>query len=235
VNTTHHNNEISLDDYPLDTSKQSLVISMHTTLQAVHTSPHTPALIKHSFRRWTTWQERVGITVEQAILSPNVAPQWIAALLSWGTYLKLTTDDDRCIPLADLFRGAGPSPSRPSHLLIPIQPPGRRWGEASVAPTPSDQPIVTAFAVVDMEKDIVRSARLALTGIWRETVRLAKASDQLAGKPLTKKNILQVVEAIQDEAQPQDTWRAGADYRQSMAGLTTRRAFEQCMTGEKGQ
>jgi CO/xanthine dehydrogenase FAD-binding subunit len=235
VNTTHHKSEITVDDYALDGSEQSLVIGTHTPLQAVFTAPPIPELIKHSMRGWTTWQQRSGITLEQALLSPGLAPQWIVALLAWGAHLNITTDDRRCIPLADYLRGVGSGRGRPSHLLLPIHPAGRRWGEASVGYTPSDQPIVTAIAVVDMDKDSIRLARLALTGVWREIARLTKAPDQLGGKPLTEKNILQAVEAIQDEVEPQDNWRGGTEYRRSMAGLMTRRAFEQCMTGEKGQ
>jgi CO/xanthine dehydrogenase FAD-binding subunit len=235
VNTTLHKSEITVDDYALDGSEQSLVIGTHTPLQAVFTAPPTPELIKHSLHGWTTWQQRSGITLEQALLSPGLAPQWIAALLAWGAHLNITTDDRRCIPLVDYLRGVGSGRGRPSHLLLPIHPVGRRWGEASVGYTPSDQPIVTAIAVFDMDKDSIRLARLALTGVWRQIARLAQSPEQLAEMPLIEETILQIVEAIQNEVEPQPTWHGGVDYRRSMAGLMTRRAFEQCMTGEKGQ
>ena len=234
MNTTHHKSKITVDDYALDGSEQSLMIDIHTTLQAVYTAPSAPALLKHSLRGWTTWQQRAGITLQRALLSPSLAPHWIAALLAWGAHLNITTDDRRCIPLADHLRGVGSGRGRASHLLLPIHPVGRQWGESSVGQTPSDQPIVTAIAVVDMDEDRVRLARLALTGVWREIARLTQAPEQLPGKPLIEKNILQVVEAIQNEVEPQPTWRGGTDYRRSMAGLMARRAFEQCMTGEKG-
>jgi hypothetical protein len=233
VKSTHRKSEITVDDYALDGSEQSLVIDIHTTLQAVYTTHPTPALIRHNLRGWTTWQQRAGITLEQALLSPGLAPQWIAALLAWGAHLNITTDDRRSIPLADYLRGVSSGRGRASHLLLPIHPEGHRWGESSVGHTPSDQPVVTAIAVVDMDKDRVRLARLALTGVWRVITRLSQAPKQLIGKPLSEKNILQVVEAIQNEVEPQPTWRGGSDYLRSMAGLMTRRAFEQCMIGEK--
>jgi hypothetical protein len=235
VNTAHHKSEITVDDYALEGSERSLVIDIRTTLQAVYSAPPTPEIIKHSLRGWTTWQQRAGVTLEQALLSPSLAPQWIAALLAWGAHLNITRDDRRSIPLADYIRGAGSGRGSLSHLLLPIHPAGRKWGEASVGLTPSDRPIVTAIAVVDMDKDRVRLARLALTGVWQEIARLAQAPEQLVGNPLIEKNLLQVVEAIQNEVEPQTTWRNGVDYRRSMAGLMTRRAFEQCMLGEKGQ
>jgi hypothetical protein len=235
MTTTHHSNEVKVGDYALDGSEQSFVIDIHTPLQTVFNAAPTPEPIRHNLRRRTTWQQRAGTTLEQAILSPGLAPQWIATLLAWGAYLNFTSDARRSIPLADYLQGVGPGRGRPSHLLLPIHPVGRRWGEASVGHTPSDQPVVTAIAIVDMDKDRIRRARLALTGVWREIARLAEAPQQLTGKPLTEENILQVVEAIQYEVEPHPTWRGGTDYRRSMAGLMTRRAFEQCMIGEKGQ
>ncbi len=233
MNTTHHISEITVDDYALDGSEQSLVIDIHTTLQAVYSAPPTPALIKNSLRGWTTWQQRAGITLEQAILSPSLAPQWIAALLAWGAHIRQTTKTIQSLPLAEHIQGLGSSRGKATQLLIPLNPPDRRWGKASVGPTPSDQPIVTAIAVVDMDKDGIRLARLALTGVWRETTHLTKALEQLVGKPLTEKNILRIVETIQDEVKLVLDWRGGDDYRRSMARLMTRRALEQCMTGEK--
>lgn len=235
MKTTHISSEVKVGDYALDGSKQSLIIGTHATLQEVLTFPDTPELLKHSLQGWTTWQLRTGTTLEQAILSPKLAPQWIAALLAWGAHLNQTQNDDQSIPLADYLQGVGSGSGKLTQLLVPINPPDRRWGEASVGSTPSDQPIVTAIAVVDMDKDSLRLARLAMTGVWREIARLANAPEQLVGKPLTQKNILQVAEVIQNELEPQDDWRGGADYRRSMAGLMTRRAFEQCMDGEKGQ
>jgi len=235
MKTTHYDNVIKVDDYALDNSKQSLFLDIHNNLQAVLFSPSTPELLKHNLRGWTTWQQRTGITLEQVILSPNLAPQWIAALLAWGAHLGPITNNGRSISLADHLQGIGSDRSRPTQLLIPIHPPSRRWGEASVGRTPSDQPVVSAIAVVDMEKDTIRSTRLALTGVWRETVRLAQAPDLLRGKPLTEESILQIVEAIQNEVEPKNTWHGGAEYRRSMAALMTRRALEQCIVGEKGQ
>jgi carbon-monoxide dehydrogenase medium subunit len=235
VNTTHHRNGICIEDRSLDGSEQSLIIDVHVTLQSVLNVPEIPELLKHNLRGWTPWQQRSGATIEQAILASDLAPQWIVALLAWGAHVGHATNDRHSIPLADYMRSPGSSHGRPTQLLIPINPPDRKWGEAFVGRTPSDQPIVLAIAVVDMDEVGVRLARVALTGVWREIARLAEAPQQLTGKPLTEKNILQVVEAIQNEVEPQNNWLGGAEYRRSMAGLMTRRAFKQCMAGEKGQ
>jgi CO/xanthine dehydrogenase FAD-binding subunit len=235
MNTTNGKNPIKVADRPLDGSEQCLIIDPWSTLQEILTAPSLPELLKHSLQGRTTWQQRNGIALRQALLSPTLAPQWIAALLAWGAHISSSNNDKENTLLADYLRGVGSTRNQPAQLLVPIKPPERRWGEAFVSRTPSDRPIVTAIAVVDMDKDVIRLARLAMTGVWRETARLSKAPAQLTGKPLIEKNILQVVEEIGQEVEPSHAWHGGADYRRSMATLMASRAFMQCLAGEKGQ
>jgi CO/xanthine dehydrogenase FAD-binding subunit len=101
-----------------------------------------------------------------------------------------------------------------------------------VGRTPTDDPIVSAIAVVDLDEEVVRRARLALTGVWREQARLVTAADLLVGQPLNHATIGQVKDVVEAEVSPQDDFRGTAVYRQAMAGILTRRALMDCM--EKG-
>jgi len=235
MNTTYGKNAIEVANHPLEGSQQCLIIDSGSTLQAILAAPALPELLKHSLQGWMTWQQRNGITLQQTLLSPSLAPQWIAALLAWGSHVGSTNNERQNTLLADYLRGVGSVRAQPAQLLIPVEPQGRKWGEAFVVRTPSDRPIVSAIAVVDTDKDVVRLARLAMTGVWRETTRLTKAPAQLTGKRLIEKNILQIVGEIGQEVELSHTWRGGADYRRSMASLMARRAFMQCMAGENGQ
>ena len=103
-----------------------------------------------------------------------------------------------------------------------------RWGEARVARTPADEPIVAAVAVVELDGGIVRQARVALVGAWREAARLAEAPSALLGGPLDGERIRAVAAAVEREVAPRGDFRGSAEYRRAMAGVLTRRALEQC-------
>jgi len=175
-----------------------------------------------------SWQTRNETSVQKALTSPRVAPQWIAALLALGA--TVTVEGDAGPEESPLTVGAGQP--RPHTLHIPPSDPNQRWGEARVTRTPADEPIVAVVAVVEVDSDIVRQARIALTGVWPETVRLAQAAEQLVGNPLDEANIQAVADAVGREVAPRGDFRGSEEYRRAMAGVLTRRALGQCAQQE---
>jgi CO/xanthine dehydrogenase FAD-binding subunit len=109
-----------------------------------------------------------------------------------------------------------------------------RWGTELVARTPADEPIVAAFAVVELDADVVRQARVALVGVWQEPVRLAQAPAQLVGGPLDAATIEAVAQAVAEEVSPKGDFLGGEEYRRAMAGVLTHRALEACLRQEVG-
>jgi len=202
-------------------------IDTNTPLQSVLDNPECLPLLRQALTGPISWQTRNETSVQKALTSPRVAPQWIAALLALGA--TVSVEGDAGLEESPLAVGAG-SP-RPHTLHIPDEG-GRRWGEARVARTPADDPIVAAVAVVEMAGDTVRQARVALTGVWPEPVRLAQAAAQLVGNPLDEANIWAVAEAVEKEVAPRGDFRGSEEYRRAMAGVLTRRALEQCLQQE---
>jgi CO/xanthine dehydrogenase FAD-binding subunit len=109
-----------------------------------------------------------------------------------------------------------------------------RWGAALVARTPADEPIVTAFAGVELDAGVVRWARVALVGVWQEPVRLAQAPAKLVGGPLDAATIQAMAQAVAEEVSPRGDFRGSEEYRRAMAGVLTRRALEGCLEQEVG-
>jgi len=107
-----------------------------------------------------------------------------------------------------------------------------QWGAAHVGRTPADEPIVSAVAVVSSDGDVVRDVRVALTGVWPESVRLAKAPARLAGGSLDQQIIQAVAEAVEHEVAPQSDFLGSEEYRRAMAGVLTQRALEGCLHRE---
>jgi CO/xanthine dehydrogenase FAD-binding subunit len=214
----------------LDDADMCLRVDAQTTLQEVYQSADCPELLHQTLSGSISWQKRNGTTAAEAIYSHNLAPQWIAALLALGARAEFP---DRTGMLSDFLRRMGAHHNHLKAVLVPLNVPGRVWGKVHVGRTPTDDPIVSATAVVDLGEEVVRRAHLALTGVWREQVRLAEAANLLVGQPFNHATIGQVKDVIEAEVSPQDDFRGTAVYRQAMAGVLTHRALLACM--EKGR
>jgi len=201
----------------------SLHLDANLSLQSIYADPKTPDILRQSLGGALTWQIRNETTVQKAILSPNLAPQFIAALLALGARAVFDTDE---ISLADYLRRSQPTQAPFSDLHLPAPSLRRVWGEAHISRTPADEPIIAAWAVLDLEDGVVRQAQLALTGAQRQHARLAQAADRLIGRSLGDELIQQTADAAAQEANPPHNYLGSSDYRRQMIAVLTRRALE---------
>lgn len=206
-------------------SQSGLVLEAHIPLQVIYEVPETPDLLRQTLGDPLTWQLRNESTVLKVILSPKLAPQFVAALLALDARVLFNQKQK---PLADYLRRTRPADEHPSAVQIPLDAPGQVWGKAHVARTPADEPIVSVIAVVGLRGQAVDTARLALTGAWMEHARLAASADLLAGGPLTDERIQRVAVAVAQEVAPPDDFCGSAEYRREMAAVLTRRALITC-------
>ena len=189
-----------------------------------------PPLLRQALAGAVSWQVRNETPVRSVLASPRIAPQWVAALLVLGTIV--TVEGERGpveIPLEVLLQQRPKGATTALH--VPLGGPGRTWGQAHVARSPADPPIVAAVAVVDWADGVVRVARLALTGVWRSPVGLAESAGMLIGSRLDDEQIRDVALAVQRETSPPDNFLGSADYRREMAAVLARRALKACHEG----
>jgi len=226
----------------IDPASEVWHVDAEASLQALLDSPECLPLLRQTLTGVLSWQTRNETPVRRALTSRRIAPQWVAALLALGA--TVTVEED-----------AGPAEMTLETLLqqkragkiAALHVPGAgsegravgiRWGTAGVARTPTDEPIVWAVAVVELDDPAagsgqggaVRQARVALTGVWPEAVRLAEAPARLVGGLLDETGIRAVAEAIGQEVAPKGDFRGSEDYRRAMAGVVTRRALEGCLS-----
>jgi len=204
--------------------KRFMTFKAQTSLQAVYESPDSPALFGQTLGGTLTWQQRDETTVEKALRSPGLAPQWVASLLALNASVIVGGELQ---PLADFLHQKGRR-EKIEALQVPHAGTNRTWGEAHVARTPADPPIVAAIAVVDWAGSVVRDVRLALTGVWHVPVQLVKATKLLMNNALDDDLIRQAAAAVQQEVSPPDNFLGSADYRREMAAVLTRRALQAC-------
>ena len=206
-----------------------LSVEADAPLQAVLDSPECPPLLRQTLTGAISWQTRNEKSVRQALTSPRVAPQWVAALLALGATVIVEGETGPAhVPLETMLQRRAEGKVSALHVMVR----GVRWGEAHVARTPADDSIVAAVAVVEIDGDVVRQARVALTGVWPEPVRLAEAPAQLIGGPLDEERIRTVAEAVEKEVAPKGDFLGSKEYRRAMAGVLTRRALEKCLDQE---
>lgn len=229
--STRKKDTVEVHEVEMEGAKRSLTLDAQATLQAVYECPDCPEPVRQALCGWVSWQERVEITVERAIRSPKQTPQWVAVLLALGAKVTFLEDEIDESGLADYLARVNSKRGKLGGVHLPLEVPGRVWGEAHVGRTPADEPIVAAIAVVDLDSNVVRRARLGLTGVWREAARLAEAAQMLVSGPLTAERIQPVITALDGEVDPKGDFLGSDTYRRAMVGVVARRALEDCMKG----
>jgi CO/xanthine dehydrogenase FAD-binding subunit len=200
-------------------------------LQSVLDRPDTPPPLCQALTGVLSWQTRNETPLRRTLTSPRLAPQWAAVLLALGATVTIEGDDGPAeVPLESVLQRQAKGVVSALHVELG----SARWGEARVARTPADEPIVSAVAVANIDKGVVRRARVALTGAWPEPARLAKAPARLVGGPLDAERIQAVADGVAEEVDPRGDFLGSEEYRRAMASVTTRRALEECLRQEVG-
>jgi carbon-monoxide dehydrogenase medium subunit len=165
-------------------------------------------------------------TVGKALKASSLMPHWVAALLALGAVVTIEGDEGvEDVGLDALMQRQVKGDVKTLHVP---RLPETGWGEAHVARTPSDDPIVSAMAVVRASDGVIQEARVALTGVGPGPVWLADAPEALLGQALDEGRIGEVASGVEDEVQPQGDYLGSERYRRAMAGVLTRRALETC-------
>lgn len=198
-------------------------ITTDASLQAVVDCAECPPILSQTLVSPLSWQVRNETTIGRALRASRLAPQWIAALLALGA--TVTVDDEE-VPVEAVLRREVEGDVTALH--VPLGGDWRR-GEAHVARTPADKPIVAAVAAVRVNDEIVKEARVALSGVWAEPAKLAEAPTAMVGGPLDKGRIQEVATTVEREVAPQGDYLGSEEYRRAMAGVLTHRALEACL------
>lgn len=223
----------SIDQAPRVVDKNGgrfLSLPLRMSLQEVLEVPQLPALCEELLG-CVPWQRRNEFTLKRGISSTGLLPGWVGVLLAWGADINFSTGEDP-ISVEAYLRHTEARHEGAAALRLPLEVPGRVWADDRVARAPADSPIVYAVAVLDVKDQIVRRARLAITGVWKEAAGLVTAVQKLEGKALTKGAIEKTVQRVRGEISPQADFLGSVEYRRAMAAVLTRRVLRTCL--EKG-
>jgi CO/xanthine dehydrogenase FAD-binding subunit len=111
-----------------------------------------------------------------------------------------------------------------TEIMLPKLPPRTGWGFEEVARRAGDFALAAAAATVTVSGGTIMQARIALTGVGATAMRAGNAEALLAGRPLDRKALDGVMDAVRERVQPTTDLHASADYRRHLAGVLAGRA-----------
>ena len=162
----------------------------------------------------------------------NAAPSADNAptLLAMNAEVVITgTAGERRLPLDQFFKGPGQNALASGEILTAIYVPAPAGEGVSYqhisARGKVDISAVCVGAMVHMEKNECRDARIFLGSVAPIPMRAVKAEALVRGKQLTEETIEAAGIAAMEESQPITDVRSSADYRKKMVAVLTRRAL----------
>jgi CO/xanthine dehydrogenase FAD-binding subunit len=120
---------------------------------------------------------------------------------------------------------------RPSELIIELVIPQVRHGSGAsfmrVGRTPAGSALLNAVALIEVEEEKYRRARLVLGGANMESVRVEGVEQGLEGHAFDKQVILAAVQEGMGEFRPPTDVYASAGYRRAIGGMLAYHALEE--------
>jgi xanthine dehydrogenase iron-sulfur cluster and FAD-binding subunit A len=176
-------------------------------------------------------------TLAGNLITASPANDTIAPLWALGASVTLkSTRGERALPFDQFFRGVRKTALEPDEMLIDISFPALNANERGtfiklgLRKTQAIS-IVNAAAVLGLEGDLVRTARITFGSVAPTIVRALDAESFLVGKSLSAETIRQAGELAIRAAKPIGDIRSSADYRADMVRVLTRRALSQLANG----
>ena len=154
------------------------------------------------------------------------------ALLVCGAKVKVRSfEGERELSIENFFIGPGQTAIKHSELLTEIQVPNlpTRSGSVYLKQTRTngaDLAVVGVAAMVEMDGEVVKDAKIALGAVAPTPFRVKNAERSLRGKSLDESILEEVAQMASLEAKPIDDVRSSADYRRKLIYVLAKRAIK---------
>jgi CO/xanthine dehydrogenase FAD-binding subunit len=206
-----------------------------------------PAILKHYPAIAYAAQETANVQIRNmGTLAGNLcngAPSADNApgLLAMGAELTLTdTRGERQLPLEQFFKGPGLTGLEQGEILtsIHVPPPPPLSGASYMHISPRGKVDISAVgvaAMIVMDNNTCKAARIALGAVAPIPMRAISAEDLLRGKKLTSQLMERAGKEAARESNPITDLRATAEYRRKMVEVLTKRALTEARERVKAQ
>jgi CO/xanthine dehydrogenase FAD-binding subunit len=207
--------------------KSYLFTGMDVSLEQIFENLELPSILHEALEDGISWHVRAEMSVERSILSPGSTYPWVAMLMALGAEV-IYTDGIRK-DIADYMKQRTTSGGAPFGILIPLDLMQLKICYQAVRPTPANLPTVSVCTVLEVDQQIIKNAKIALTGTFRNQLGLAKCAENMIGKRFDSKLVQDTIGELLGELKPVSNFHASAEYRMEMAKCLTERALYTCM------
>ncbi|NNF98833.1 MAG: xanthine dehydrogenase family protein subunit M [Desulfobacteraceae bacterium] len=224
--------------------KSGLTIGAMASLADVAAHPkikkHFPS-VAHAAASTANVQVRNKGTVVGNICNASPSADNIPTLLVLGSRVNIAgPDGETRMPLADFFLGPGISALKPGQFVtsLNVPVPETHTGTAYLSLSQRGQldcSAVGVAAMVVMDKNKCKDARIAVGACAPIPMRTTAAEKMLIGKPLTHKAIEAAAVRASKETKPITDVRASAAYRWKMVAVLTIRALIEAQKNARKQ
>jgi CO/xanthine dehydrogenase FAD-binding subunit len=207
--------------------KNIIYAGMDVSLEDIFQYKQLPAIYMDTLQDGINWHVRAELTIERSILSPGSTYPWVATLLAVGA--EIIYPDGAKKNIADFLKNRKNASGDAVGIYLPVDFEKSKMCYQAVRPTPAALPIVSVFSYLEMDGDIIRIARIATTGTWKNNLALVESAELLVGKRLTGELMDTVIQGIQKEIEPKSNFQASEEYRRELANTLTKRSLMACM------
>jgi carbon-monoxide dehydrogenase medium subunit len=176
----------------------------------------------------------IGGNICNALPSADMAPVLLA--LDADCFI-MGEDEQESLPLSEFFMGPRLTVLEGRLLIgvaLPAEAAGRRCLSRKLTRSAEDIALVQVSVGLDIEDEVVTSARIALGAVAPVPMRSNLAETVLMDRPvaeLTADVITDAAEIAAGEAEPISDHRASAEYRRAMVKVLTSRLITEALTG----
>ena len=209
-------------------SELAITIGATTKLSSLLSLESLP-ILQLAAENTGAWAVRNLGTIGGNLFVPPPAGDVAVALLAMDAQIKLVSSaNERWVPLNEFYTGFMSTTMEPDELLTEIQiaqplgPPAFVKYGRKRANTPA---IVTVAAYINLGKEMVMTARIALGAAGPHPIRAYTAEDALVARKLGPESIQEAAAAAASESQPFTDAIATEWYRRKMIEVYVERAL----------
>lgn len=224
-----------LDEIRFD-PREGLKIGATTLLASVASHPdilkHYPAVAAAALETANVQIRNMG-TVAGNLCNAAPSADNAPTLLALNAEVVIAgLEGERRLPLEDFFKGPGQTALEPGEILtaVVVPPPVPHSGvsyQHISARGKVDISAVCVGAMVVMDQEICREARIFLGAVGPTPLRAEKAEEEIRGQALTEERIEKAGTLASDASRPITDVRSSAEYRKQMTAVLTRRALRE--------